>query len=428
METLTAVPAPQPFSTPFNIRKYRHEDTLFVMLAITAVLILGTLTAVTMGTVWIFLAWLYLMYLTVASYFICYLRGNAVKVGADQFPELHTRFRACAAVAGINKLPDLYLLSGDGMLNAFAARFLNRYYVVLLSDVVDALEEDEEAINFYMGHELGHIAQKHLARMWWVRIAMGIPLLGAAYSRAREYTCDQYGLACCASTKSAVHALSVLAAGTRRWKSMNKTAFIAQGAESGGFWMALNELTADYPWLCKRVARLQSGDEAQFPRRHAMAWFFAAFVPRTGMGLAGAAILYSYLLVIVISLVIGANSLLGKVFGPSSPNMGAVFQVAMAHQEALVAAAKVDVFIDEEDHAPQSLQETSYELPSVPPFKSLALTVDEAPKLTVKMDAPIETVSFTLTRTVSDSNAAPAWTCKGGPGVDKELLPEGCQP
>lgn len=428
MEPLTAVPAPQPFSTPFNIRKYPHEGTLFAMLAVTAVLILGLLTLATAGTVWIFMAWLYLMYLTVASYFICYLRGNAVKVGADQFPELHTRFRACAAVAGINKLPDLYLLAGDGMLNAFAARFLNRYYVVLLSDVVDALADDEEAINFYMGHELGHIAQKHLARMWWVRIAMGIPLLGCAYARAREYTCDQYGLACCASVKSAVHALSVLAAGTKRWKAMNKSAFIAQGQDSGGFWMALNELTADYPWLCKRVARIQSGDEAKFPRRHAMAWFFAAFVPRTGMGLVGAAILYSYLVVIVLTLVIGASSLFGKLSGLSNPNAAGMFHVATANLEALAAAAKVDAFMDEEDHAPQSLGEAGYEMPTEAPFKSLTLSVEGEPSLTVKMNAPEEAVSFTLTRTVSDSNAAPEWTCKGGPGVEKDLLPAGCEP
>src|SRR4051812_19429764 len=120
MEALTAVPAPQPFSTPFNIRKYRHEETLFALLASVAVGILGLLTLVTLGTVWIFLLWLYLMYLVVASYFICYLRGNAVRVGPEQFPELHTRFRACAAVAGVTRLPELYLLAGDGVLNAFA--------------------------------------------------------------------------------------------------------------------------------------------------------------------------------------------------------------------------------------------------------------------------------------------------------------------
>ncbi|MGH8746356.1 MAG: M48 family metalloprotease, partial [Burkholderiales bacterium] len=36
------------------------------------------------------------------------------------------------------------------------------HYIVLLSDVVDALESERGAIDFYIGHELGHIRRKHL--------------------------------------------------------------------------------------------------------------------------------------------------------------------------------------------------------------------------------------------------------------------------
>lgn len=284
-----------PFSVPGNIRVYAKEKTLFAVLAAFAALFWLLLTVASVGTVWLILPLLYLFCLAAHSYFIAHLQGNAVEVGAQQLPQLHARFQACCKIVGLDKEPHFYLMSGNGALNAFATRFLRRYYVVLLSDVVDALQDDEGALNFYIGHELGHIAQKHLARHWWISLVMLTPLLGSAYSRAREYSCDQYGLACCRDTDSAMRALAVLAAGGKRWKTVNLDAYIGQSERSGGFWMSLNELTGDYPWLCKRVARVQRGDAARFPRRHWAAWALAALVPRTGFGFVGGLILYVYL-------------------------------------------------------------------------------------------------------------------------------------
>ena len=55
-----------------------------------------------------------------------------------------------------------------GMLNALAVRFMRQDYVVLLSNIVDALKDRPEAIRFYMGHELAHIQRRHLTRHWWL--------------------------------------------------------------------------------------------------------------------------------------------------------------------------------------------------------------------------------------------------------------------
>ncbi len=346
MELIANIPEPIPHSTAQDIRKYPKEKVLFIMLATVSVALLILATVLSVGFFWLMLLWGFMIYLTLASYFICYIRGNAVKVGEDQFPELYRHFKDCCAITGVQKLPSLYLLAGNGALNAYAARFLNRYYVVLLSDVVDALEEDEAAIKMIIGHELGHIQQGHLG-MWWVRFAEWIPLLGPAYSRAREYTCDQYGLACCPDVKTAVHAMSVLAAGTKRWKTLNKASYMAQCRDTGGFWMSINELTSDYPWLCKRIARLYHGDEVKYPRRHAMAWFLAALVPGTGLGLFGAAILYSYLLVVglTIGMAAGGLSMLGKFKELTDPNVASKNMATAAYYEATVAASKVDTLL-----------------------------------------------------------------------------------
>lgn len=262
---------------------YRHEKALFTLLAVIAILFWVAITVGTFGIVWLYMVFFYLFALFAQSALISHLKGNAVRIDATQFPDLHERIAGCAARLGITPVPEAFLMSGDGMLNAFATRFLRRYYVVLLSDVVDALDDDPEAINFYIGHELGHIDRQHIANGWWMAPAMLLPLAGAAYRRAQEYTCDQYGLACCAEPASAARALAVLAAGPRRWKQLSAEAYVAQCAQSGGFWMSLNELASDYPWLSKRMARIQN-PAATMPGRHPFAWVLAFFMPRLGPG------------------------------------------------------------------------------------------------------------------------------------------------
>ncbi len=431
METLSAVPSvPVPFSTPGNIRRYTHEATLFVILAVIAVLFLVIGTLITLGFLWLFLLWGYVLYLIIASYFVCFLKGNAVKVTAEQFPALYERFCACCQIAGVSKIPDFYLLAGDGMLNAFATRFLNRYYVVLLADLVDAFENDEEALSFYMGHELGHVAQKHIARMWWLRIAMGIPLLGSAYSRAREYTCDQYGLACCPSVKSAVHAMTVLAAGTRRFKTLNTAAYIGQTKETGGFWMSINELTNDYPWLCKRVARIQDGDQAVFPRRSIWAWIFASIVPRTGLGLIGAAIIYSYFALILVSMSMavagmGAFSMLGDLKQFTDPIGAKQERATKAYISAHPATIKYDAYLAENERVPASVEDTGYELDTDSGISAIALAPGKEGVITVSLKAPDEDVSLVLTRVKTDEDSA-SWACTGGKGVNPLFLPDEC--
>ena len=147
----------------------------------------------------------------------------------------------------MSPVPDAYLLNGNGAFNAFATRFLGRNFIVLLSDVVDALDAEPDAINFYIGHELGHIGRSHL--LWGPLLfpASILPLLGAGYSRAREYTCDLHGAACCASLAGAQHGIAALAAGSRRWQSLDTRRYAAQAESSSGFWMSFHELISSYP-------------------------------------------------------------------------------------------------------------------------------------------------------------------------------------
>src|SRR6185503_9925154 len=56
--------------------------------------------------------------------FVTAIRGSAVRLGPEQFPELHARVEELARRMGFRRMPDVYLMQQDGALNAFATRFL----------------------------------------------------------------------------------------------------------------------------------------------------------------------------------------------------------------------------------------------------------------------------------------------------------------
>jgi Zn-dependent protease with chaperone function len=79
-----------------------------------------------------------------------------------------------------------------------------------------------------------------------------IPFLGAAYSRACEYTCDNIGYALCpAGAKSG---LLILASGSRIYKNVNIREFLNQDYSEDGFWKWFSEKVSSHPNLTKRLA------------------------------------------------------------------------------------------------------------------------------------------------------------------------------
>lgn len=417
---LDSISSPPPVAvTPGRIATYRNERKLFLVLLIAAALVWLLLSVVTVGAIWLLVATFGLLRLVLHSHLVTHLQGNATRVSAEQFPQLHECMLACCQIVGLEKVPELYVMTGNGVLNAFATRFLRRDYVVLLSDVVDALRDDEAALQFYIGHELGHIAQKHLTRHWWLLPVMMTPLLGAAYARAREYNCDQYGLAC-SDMRSATAALALLAAGGRGLRGFNADAYAAQSERSGGFWMAFNELNNDYPWLSKRLLRLQAGEGARFPRRHRLAWFLSAFVPRTGLGLAGAMLVYFYVLFIVLTISIPAfQQRQQQEQGVSMHRL-----VSNAYAEGMAVANNVDIFISHEKRLPQTVGETGFQSSS-PAVETIGISLDDG-SLSVSLRAPLAGESLFLRRTGEDGRIE--WRCTASAGIAPRLLPDECDP
>jgi len=275
---------------------YKNERPLFVTSMVIGALVWLALVVATFGVGLVYVALFFVIYLFAQSGFISYLRGNTVELSEQQFPDLYAQYQETCQKFGMTQVPTAYLMMSNGVLNALATRFLRQHYVVLFSNVVEALRSRPEALRFYFGHELAHITQGHLKMQWLRWPASVLPLLGAAYRRAQEYTCDLHGLAASNSLDDALSALGVLGSGGDRLSQLNARAFIDQQAQSGGFWMSYHELTNDYPWLCKRLAHISAVSDRgprgyQAPRRNVGAVLLASVTPRFGVGGGGASAL-----------------------------------------------------------------------------------------------------------------------------------------
>jgi Zn-dependent protease with chaperone function/type II secretory pathway pseudopilin PulG len=327
---------------------YKNEKKLFVIMLVVSVVLWIAIVLGTVGAALFYGLIFFLGYCFAQSALISYIKGTGVRITEHQFPDLKHQITACCHKLGLADEPDAYLLQMGGSLNAFATRFLGRDFLVLYSEVVDATHDNPDALNFYIGHEIGHIKRRHLTWSTVLLPASVLPLLGAAYSRAREYTCDRHGLAACEDAVNAQLGLAALAAGGKRWRTMSTSAYIAQAQHTDGFWMSFHELVGDYPWLVKRMGALKAlaaGQEAAPPTRHPMAMLLALFVPRFGIGGGGAS------LIVMVAIV----GVLAAVAIPAYQVYVQKAKVAEAYIAGQRATAAVDAYFYKNNAVPPSL-------------------------------------------------------------------------
>lgn len=331
---------------------YKKEKPLFLIAAFLSAIFWIALTVGTFGIVLIYLLLGYLFFLFAHSVFISHLKGSGVRISNEQYPDLYEKLtRGCSKI-GLDVIPEAYLLRTD-FFNALATKFLGRNFIVLFTDVVDALESQPNAIDFYIGHELGHIHRKHLTWSTFIIPASVLPVLGTALRRAEEYTCDRYGVACCQSEADIKAAIAAIAAGDTRWKSINIDSYLHQTSCTNEFWMSFNELTSDYPWLTKRMAAslaLSKGENVKHPRRHLFAWVLSCFIPRFGAGGAG-----SLLVTIAIIGILAAVAL------PAYKDYVERARFASAYSSAQVVKSKVTNYVVSNNEWPDSMKTLGYE-------------------------------------------------------------------
>lgn len=398
---------------------YKNEQPLFFILLTISLLVWAGLLAATKGQVLAYGLGFALFLLFAQSAFISYLRGTAVKITPQQFPDLHDRIIDCCRKLDMSQEPEAFLLHMGGTFNALATRFLGRNFIVLFSDVVDALEDHPDALNFYIGHEIGHLKRNHLRWAPLLSPASMLPLIGAAYARAREYTCDRHGLAACDNMASAQSGLAVLAAGGKRWRTIDRNRYVSQTRDSSGFWMSFHELLSDYPWLTKRVAAMQAmanGGEVRQPRRNPLAWLPALLIPRVGAG-AGPA---SALITIAMIGIVAAIAL--PAYQEYTVRAKMVAAVSVGRQ----AAAAVGNYYRDNGKVPGTLEEARFKLTSPVPGVDRVNFDPSNGMVTVGVTIPPVAGKSIFLAPYLDDNKRIVWHC-GSREIDPKLLPQDCR-
>jgi Zn-dependent protease with chaperone function len=398
---------------------YKNEQPLFLILLIISLLVWTGLLIGTKGQVLAYVLSFALFFLFAQSAFISYLRGTAVKITSQQFPDLHDRIVDCCHKLGLTQVPDAYLLHVGGTFNALATRFLGRNFIVLFSDVVDALEDHPDALNFYIGHEIGHLKRGHLRWAPLLSPASMLPLIGAAYARAREYTCDRHGLAACDNMVSAQVGLTVLAAGGKRWRTIDGDGYVSQTRDSSGFWMSFHELLSDYPWLTKRVAAMQAmanGGEIRQPGRNPLAWIPALFIPRFGTG-AGPV---SGLITIAMIGILAAIAL------PAYQEYTVRAKMATAVSVGRQAAAAVGNYYRNNKEVPATLEAAGFSLPAAVSGVSSVTVNPTNGVVEVRVAIPPHAGKSIALAPYLDDSKQIRWHC-GSREIDPKFLPQDCR-
>jgi Zn-dependent protease with chaperone function len=165
------------------------------------------------------------------------------------------------------------------LVNAYTFGTEEESFIVLHSALVDALDDKE--LEFVIGHETGHIQNKHVVYGTALAIltqGFGMvlgPLIEPAlialrsWYRRAEITCDRAGLLCSGDLDSGVSSFMKLAIGSRRlYEEMDVESYLAQLEEGQTSIGRFSEFFATHPFLPKRIQALRTFADSELYRKH----------------------------------------------------------------------------------------------------------------------------------------------------------------
>jgi Zn-dependent protease with chaperone function len=246
----------------------KKERIYFCIASVVSVIIYCLIIKFSLPTIWNFVVIILIVKLFHGLY-IGYLKQNAVKISGKQFADIYEIVEDYSAKLQLKKVPEVYIVQSNGMLNAFATRFLSRNFVVLYSDILDlAYDNGKDAVKFIIAHELGHLKRKHIQKNMLTSMATLVPFLGSAYSRACETTCDN--IASYLAHENPTRGLLVLLAGKKLHDKVDLKEFLEKAEEERGFWSIFSEITSSHPSLSSRLRKIQqlnSGNNTEISKK-----------------------------------------------------------------------------------------------------------------------------------------------------------------
>lgn len=204
-------------------------------------------------------------------------RATAVRLSPTQFPEGYRMLVEAAEHHRLRRVPDAYVQTGSGTINAFASGHGFRRFVVVYSDLfeVGGAVRDPDALRFVISHEVGHLAAGHVSyfRLLFSYLLVQIPVLGKAFSRAQEFTADNFGYDQC--PQGAPGVMGVLAAGKYLNADVNVNELADRAATEKGLWVHIVNWMSTHPVATWRTHALRDRS------RPGHLWFRPGFLGRS---------------------------------------------------------------------------------------------------------------------------------------------------
>lgn len=182
--------------------------------------------------------------------------SDGVEINEGIFPEVYYMYIDLARTMGFGEgkgptssIPRLYLLNGNGQMNAFASKYrLSKGYICVYSDLFEIAyhNNDMAGLKFILAHELGHIKCGHV-NVWRTLLqpVSDLLLIGASLTRAQEWTADR-----CAYYYAPEGRTSLLSlyAGKKFYQHVNLNAYVhSMRTHKRGFWFRLANFLSNHP-------------------------------------------------------------------------------------------------------------------------------------------------------------------------------------
>lgn len=190
-------------------------------------------------------------------------RTMSIRITPKNFPDIYERVELYAKRLGMKKVPEVYIIQQNGILNAFSSFIIRKQYIEIYADIFEIAyreHKDLDSISFIIAHEMAHIQYKHATFGYTFKMLFSnmIPILGSTASRAREYSCDR--LAQKLTGNDGIEAMFSLMAGKHLYKMVDKEDYLeyAKGVKGVFVWAA--NLVASHPVMTKRIVALEKGE------------------------------------------------------------------------------------------------------------------------------------------------------------------------
>tara|TARA_B110000263_G_scaffold201055_1_gene180419 strand:- start:340 stop:1119 length:780 start_codon:yes stop_codon:yes gene_type:complete len=251
-----------------NINSIRHEKEKNYLLAmqIIGALLWLLILASTFGIIILIGLFVLLWLVIIESYFKAVIYGNSVKVNESQYPEIYKIIKEQSEELNLHDTPDVFIYNGNGIINAFAVKFLSKKYVLLMSSLVDLMLKRNriDELSFIIGHELGHHAAAHTNpwRRALIKPANLIPFLGTAYLRSCELTADRIGCVLTKNVSATKNALVAISLGSESLgNESNIDEFLLQEHQIPALMGFIYKIFATHPMMTHRVREITYFDK-----------------------------------------------------------------------------------------------------------------------------------------------------------------------